>query len=106
MMGNIPGQRLGRVDNTHSMNTYGFKSQELVRLSSYLSRDIRKILNCSENVKTRGQTTRNDGAIAVKLIRNKTNVQLLLESQGLGRNQEGDRVHFAKSSGNASEAKS
>lgn len=56
-------------------------------------------------MKTRGQTTKSDEAIAAKLIRNKINMQLVLGSQGLSRSQEGDLVHFAKSSENVTETK-
>lgn len=56
-------------------------------------------------MKTRGQTTESDEAIAAKLIRNKINVQLLLGGQDLSRSQEGDFVHFAKSRGNVIETK-
>lgn len=56
-------------------------------------------------MKTRGQTTEDDEPGAAKLIRHKINVQLLLGSQDLSRSQEGNLVHFAKSSRNVTETK-
>lgn len=70
-----------------------------------LAKISEKTCKSSENVKTRGQTKESDDVIAAKLLRNKINEQLLLESQGLSGSQGGDLIHFAKSSGNATETK-
>ena len=85
---------LGRADSTLFMNMYVFKSGEFVNVPYILAEMSEKILVV---LKTRGQTTESDDAIAAKLIRNKINVQLLLRGQDLSRSQEGD-LHFAKSS--------
>lgn len=84
---------------------YKCKSGESVHLPYISAKIPEKTFKSSENVKTRGKTKESDDVIAAKLIRNKINEQLLLESQGLSGSQEGDLVHFAKSSGNATETK-
>lgn len=96
-------QNAGRVDSTQFMNTYGFQLGESINLPCVPAEVLEKVFKNSGNVKTRGQTTEGDEAEAVKLIRNRINVQLLLGSQDLSRSQEGDLVHFAESSINVTE---